>query len=196
MSWSNFNNQVRTRGLARTNRYRAVIPFPTLGNGNIQLAELFCDSVTLPGINIATTPQRVFGEVREMPYEKIYDAVQMTFYVDSQMIIKSVFDQWLSLVINPDSRTVQYYNSYIKDIELYVVNVDQSTPYKLTLYEAYPKTISPIQMSAESRELMKLTVSFSYKYWKASSAVASAQKLNTNSRITPQSQGSIVSPSF
>lgn len=196
MSWSNFSHQVRTRGLARTNRYRAIIPFPTLGNGNIQLAELFCDSVVMPGMNIATTPQRVFGEVREMPYEKLYDPVTMTFYVDSQLIIKSVFEQWVSLVINPNSRTIQYYRSYIKDIELYIVNVDQKEPYKVTLYEAYPKTISQINLSADSRDVMKLTVGFAYKYWKAEPAGAAAPNLINGSRLTTQTQGSFVGPSI
>jgi len=198
MSWTQFKAEVRTRGLARTNRYRAIIPVPVsnLGSADKQLISLFCDSVSLPGINLSTTPQRVFGEVREMPYEKIYDPVQMTFLVDSQMVIKSAFDSWIGMVINPNRRTVQYYDTYTTTIELYVVTVDQQEPYRITLYEAYPKSLGSIAMGAENREVMRLPVTFQYKYWKAESVKLKASQIITQSMPSVNSQGVLVPPSL
>jgi hypothetical protein len=159
------------------------------------MAELFCETVNLPGINIATTPQRIFGEDRQMPYEKIYDPVSMTFYVDTQMTIKTAFDRWIAMIINPDRRTVQYYNTYIRPIEIYIVSVDNQQPYKITLYEAYPKTIGSINLSSESREVMKLPITFQYKYWKVESTTLTASSILGSSAITANRQNVLVGPS-
>ena len=165
---TNFIGQIKSKRLARTNRYRVRIPFPTTDGRGVQLAELFCEAVTLPGVTIATTAERFYGEKREMPYERMFDPVTMNFYVDTEMTVKRSFDSWLNYIINPSSRAVQYYNSYTRNIQIYVDTVDEKTPYMLTLYEAYPKSIGTIQMGYESREIMKLSVTLEYRYWDAS----------------------------
>jgi len=192
MSWSEFNSQVRNRGLARTNRYKAIIP---IGNEE-RLLSIFCESTTIPGINISTTPQRIFGETREMPYEKMYDPVQMIFYVDSQMAVKGIFDDWLASVISTDRRTVQYYDSYVRPIELYVLTVDGQEPYRITLFEAYPKSMGTITMSAESKDIMKLPITFQYKYWKSDTVSLKEYKQVTQSLPSVDSQGILTPPAL
>ena len=63
-----FISLVKTRGLARINRYDVSIKFPRQKGDAQKIATLFCDSVSLPGANIATAQMRTYGEVREMPY--------------------------------------------------------------------------------------------------------------------------------
>ncbi len=164
---SNFISQVKTRGLARINRYEVLVPFPTAAASQptIEVANLFCDSVTLPGVNISTNPSRIFGEARELPYEKIFDPVTFTFYVDSDMSIRHAFDRWMALIIDPVNRTVGYYKDYTRDIAIYVKTVENSSPYKIMLYEAYPKNISSVTLDTNGREVMKMTVTMQYKYW-------------------------------
>lgn len=163
-----FISQVKTKGLARTNRYEVVIAFPNAVDQDTRsIANLFCDAVTLPGANIATQPMRIFGESREMPYEKSYDPVTMSFYVDSDMRIKKAFESWMGLIHNTNTRTLGYYENYIRPVEIYVNSVDGSTPYMLTLYEAYPKTLNSIQLDTAGREIMKMTVTMQYKYWRS-----------------------------
>lgn len=173
---NSFINEVKNRGLARTNRYEVVIIFPTAPE-TVRVANLFCDAVTLPGANISTTPMKTFGETREMPYEKIYDPVTMSFYVDSDLEIKKAFEEWMEMIYNSKTRTLGYYQDYIRPVEIYVKGVDDSAPYKITLYEAYPKTLNSIQLDANGKEVMKLTLTMQYKYW-----VSSA----TNQFPTPQ----------
>ena len=40
--------------------------------------------------------------------------------------------------------------------------------YLVRLYEAYPKSVGSVQMSYESKEIMKVTVQMMFKYWRAS----------------------------
>lgn len=163
---SNFIAEIKSKGLARTNRYMAMITFPSLDTEPQRLCSMFCESLTLPGVNVATAGHRLNGEVREFPYERSFDPVQMTFYVDAQMRIKKAFDDWHNKIVNPSTRNIGFYDDIKQDIPIYVYNVDDSNPYTIKLYEAYPKTIGSIQMSSDSKDVMKLSVTMIYKYWK------------------------------
>lgn len=161
-----FISQVKGRGLARINRYAVMIQFPNpVASDTTKVATLFCDAVNLPGASISTTPSRIFGEVREMPYEKIYDPVTMSFYVDSGLEIKQAFEQWMEMIFNTKTRTLGYYKDYTRPVHIYVYTVDDDAPYMLTLHEAYPKAINSVQLDTNGREIMKMTLTMQYKYW-------------------------------
>jgi hypothetical protein len=144
------------------------IRFPNSGTTSSKLVSWFCEVTSLPGMNIATSPQRIFGEIRQMPYERMFDPVTMSFYVDGDMEVKAAFERWIHLIFNQTSRTINYYENYVRDISITVKDVEDNTPYILTLKEAYPKSIQSIQLSAESKDIMKLTVQIEYKYWTSS----------------------------
>lgn len=163
-----FISQVKGRGLARINRYAVQIQFPrgmSVSSETRKIATLFCDAINLPGAAISTTPSRIFGEVREMPYEKIYDPVTMSFYVDSGMEIKRAFEQWMELIFNTKTRTLGYYKDYAMDVQIHVYTVDGDAPYSITLHEAYPKAINSVQLDTAGREIMKMSLTMQYKYW-------------------------------
>lgn len=189
MSWQQFRAEVRTRGLAKSSKYRVEIPFPTTNLVAANLGNLFCESTSLPGFNIATTPHRMYGEVREMPYEPMYDPVSMSFYVDAQLTIKTLFDEWMKLIINPDTRHIQYYNNFVRPVSLFSVTVDGQEPYKITLFEAYPKTIGSIQLSADGRDIIRLPVTFQYKYYKVEHFSITARKITPVVYPNSPSQG-------
>lgn len=164
-----FITEVKTRGLARTNRYLVSIPMPFADSDQNRLIELMCDSVTLPGINMATTPHRFWGEVREIPYERAFDNVTISFYLDTEMLAKKAFDQWMSLIQNPSTRTLNYYDNYVTQIQIDVLDLENdSVMYSVKLHEAFPKTINAIQLDASDRSIMKLQVVLSYKYFTTS----------------------------
>lgn len=153
------------RGVARNNRYLVTIP---LGYGNAsEIASLFCESVSLPGLSVATTPHRIYGEQHEVPYERMFDPVTFTFYVDGGMVIKKAFDDWMISIINPLTRTQSYYENYIRDVKIEVYNVDDSIPYEVTLFKAYPKSVQAVQLDANGKDIMKLTVTLVYKFWQS-----------------------------
>lgn len=163
---SDFITEVKTRGLARTNRFSVQLVFPTGGTDGDRLANLFCESVNIPGMTISTTPQRINGEVTEFPYERMFDPAQLVFYVDSQMLLKKQFDEWIDLIMNPVSRNISYYKSYVRDVTINVHTVEDKIPYTIQLIEAFPKTVGSIQLDSNGKEVMRLNVTLSYKYFK------------------------------
>lgn len=101
-----------------------------------------------------------------MPYEKMFEPVTMTFYVDKEMKVKLFFDEWLSNIQNPFTRTFAYYEDYISNIDVIVYDTQLNSRYKVSMYEAYPKSISAIQMDYNNKDVMRIQVTFQYKYWR------------------------------
>ena len=160
MSIREFIAEVKTRGLARTNRYLVEMPI-----AESELAALLCESASLPGISYASSQQKIAGESREMPYERMFDPITLTFYSDQDMIIKSMFDLWMGSIMDPRTRTFNFYNNYIKDIKIHVLDMQEEKRYTAVLYECYPKTITPVSLSSSDRDVMKFSVTLQYKYW-------------------------------
>lgn len=164
-------------GLMTTNRYRVEFSVPAAVNtpvqrGRLAAVQMYCDSVTLPGMSISTQQARSYGEFREMPYDRLFDNINLTFYVDNSMDTKRLFDDWINSIQDPATRQFNYYNEYITDITIYVEDKDENEQYRVKLFECYPKSISPIQMDYSSKDIMKLQVSINYRYWLSGSAVA------------------------
>lgn len=167
---SKFITQVKTEGLSRSNRFSVDITIPPklrAGAAFIDMSNmmLLCDQVQLPGFNFATTQNRSFGEFREIPYEKLYGDIQISFYLDTNLYAKRFFDDWVNLIQNPITRTFEYYDEYTTLMTIKVEDTNDEARYTTKVYEVYPKTITPIQLDYASREVMKLQVSLQYKYW-------------------------------
>jgi hypothetical protein len=178
-----FVSQVKSGGLARTNRYAVLFTPPAgVSSASLQKIMLFCDQVQLPGANFSTVQNRTFGEFREVPYEKIYDNINMSFYVDTDMKVKELFDNWQTIISNPLTRTYNYYNNYITNMVIEVQDLNDKTRYSVTLWECYPKTIGSIQLDYNSKDVMKISVGMQYKYWTAEpiSPLADGQKVPTS----------------
>lgn len=195
-------------GMARTNRYTVSIGVPiqlqqsVAATGvNLQTVHMFCDQLQLPGLNVNTTQIKTFGEIREMPYEFNYDPIQMVFLVDRNMVVKSFFDEWIMSIQDGETRAFNYYDSYIsKVMYIQVQDLQDYTTYNVSLHEAYPKTISAVQMGYEQKDIMKLSVTMNFKYWRAvntpSSNDSMTKKTDSNSRPYQQDQRDLAYGSY
>ena len=169
-----FVSQVKTGGLARTNRYAVIMSLPSgmvYNNDVTKKALMYCDQVQLPGTNFSTAQNRTFGEFRETPYEKLYEHINLSFYVDRDMLIKDMFDQWQNSIYNPQTRVFNYYNNYITDMTIEVQDNKDAPHYYVTLHECYPKSVGAVQLDYASKDVMKLSVSIAYKWFEARAEV-------------------------
>ena len=168
----NFISKVKQDGLARNNRFVVGIfadpnsQIMNLGDrGWMRDALLLCDQVQLPGTNFNTTDLRTFGEIRKTPYERLYEDINMSFYVDTAMTVKLLFDNWMTYIQDPGTRNFNYYDDYTADIVIEVQDVKNQSRYAVKLFEAYPKSIGAIQLDQGNKDVMKLSVNFAYKYY-------------------------------
>lgn len=189
MSFEQFLSKVKTGGLARNNRFAVAfygLPVASLSSGN-QLRDvlLLCDAAQLPGQSYATVPNRTFGELRETPYDRLYEPITLSFYVDRGMEVKYFFDRWMDKIYNPGSRKFAYYDEYTCDAAITVLDSNtepaqgrvfgkamttdweewNNETYTVSLREMYPKSVSAVSLDNANKDVMKLTVTFQYKYW-------------------------------
>lgn len=182
-------------GLARTSHFAVSFVMPKcldasrFGKDVLEKVLLFCEQTQLPGLNVATTPIRTWGETREMPYERMYEPITFTFYVDKEMKVKLFFDQWITSIQDNQTRHMNFYENYIVDVNVEVYDVADNSRYKATLFEAYPKTISAVEMNYGGKDVMRVQVTFAYRYWTTNqmSTVTSASGI-----IQPTGLGKIV----
>lgn len=177
---ADFISEVKTRGLASPNKFKVNIALPqkfTLDerdlrngerNSNHRMVQMFCDQAQLPDLNISTSQSRTYGEVREVPYENLYGNINMSFYCDSNYIVKDFFDRWIMSISDPNTRHFNYYNDYISpNIDIIMMNNNQSAVYGVKLFECYPKQLQAVSVDYASKDIVKVSVSMNYKYWRS-----------------------------
>lgn len=165
-----FISNIKSEGLMRTSRFAVAFSLPGaisagLYERNLRKILLYCDNINLPGITIETTAAKTYGEERQMPHQKQFETINMGFYVDNAMSVKSLFDNWMGAIQDPQTRNFNYYWDYVTDITIDVFDIADKTRYQVTLFQAYPKAINPIQMDYGNKDVMKLSVAMEYKYW-------------------------------
>jgi hypothetical protein len=146
------------------------------GVGSRNLSMLAVEA-SLPGKRIATTPHRMYGTIREMPYGALYDTIDITFMCTNIMIERAFFDMWQQYIIAPKSNYLNYYADYIGTIVIQKMDNSEieigSTAGELisifTIEDAYPKVVQaqPLSYTAKN-EILTLTVTFSYARWRSS----------------------------
>jgi hypothetical protein len=196
-SYNDFKSTVRQMGVSRQNRFSVMIAPPAaLESTNLQSVILFCKGVSVPGVNIVTAPVRTTGETIEAGYDRTFGAASMNFYVDTDLKVRYFFDEWMNLIQNSDTRIFNYPNDYkARTIEISVLRLDNNISYMITLYEAFPKSIDPINLSSDENGVMTLGVSFDFKYYKTELITQSKIRESQNQQlIGASSQGFTYAP--
>ena len=186
-------------GYAQPNKYEVSI-FPPIGGqswpesnhissvrGDAQEISLRCETVTLPGRNLSSTPDtNVHGPLREVVNNVNYaDSVTMVFQASSDLRERVFFERWQYTTFNPNTWNVGYYNDYIGTVDIYLLSkaadpwgADQRQ-YGLRLHECFPKEIAPTELSyASNNEIIRLTIDMNFRYWSTLDITQETPSLN------------------
>ena len=171
---SNINDFVsavkRSNGLAKANKYEIDIIAPSNhpGGTNNRHLNLLCNAITMPGHNLQQQTQRLATEpAREMVQSRSFAGnITASFYLDQSLELKSWFDKWLELAINPATHKARYYDDYIGEMNIYQLGGKGRT-YGIKCEEVYPATITPIEYSYDSTDTIALlSIEFAYRRWR------------------------------
>ena len=159
MSLEKFISHVKQVGFNTTSRFEVVIP-----NGSDKIT-LLCNASQLPGVNIMTNEIRYFGENLERPHGIVYPPIQLSFYIDNDLTAKKFFDSWSNAVFNRSSRVVGFYESYVKDIIINLLDKNGKALSSVRLVEAYPKSVGDIALDTSNVGMQVFNVTLVYKWW-------------------------------
>lgn len=220
-----FRSIMGRKGIARNNLYKFIItPPPGLQSaaralnmptqpGDVEDITLYCDSVTLPGVSLATVESRPYGygpsELKA--HTPIFQPISATFIVDAKGYTLSFFRNWMRGIVNytTEGKAVwrasvnglkafeaAYKYEYETNMELYLVagQVQSSSQNELNLdivsktviNRAFPIEIGATQLNyGFNDQYLTLPVSFSYFDWYSESLDQSG-----NQNATQQQAGS------
>lgn len=176
-------------GFQKQNKYQVLI-YPqasgsTFGAEDILLMDLLCDNVTVPGMNFSTNPVFTFGEPREVIYNRNFDAANLQFLADSKMRAREYFDEWQAAIMDPRTRTVNYYNNYVRLVEIRHLDREGNIQYNVTLHEAFPKAVNAYELGNDNNAVLRLSVQLQFKYYTYNSNFIQARQTNPRDSIAP-----------
>lgn len=153
------------------------------GNPTTREMNILCSNATLPGKQILTTDRRIGMEFQKVAYGYAVDDISLTFYLMNDYGVKDYFDAWANLVLNQETGEVGYKQDYAKTVKIHqlrrprkgfsanigpltgTVDIGGGTIYAVELVDAFPTTISGVQLSNELDGLVQLSVQLSYTKW-------------------------------
>jgi hypothetical protein len=154
-------------GYAVPNRFEVIITPPGSKKIDNTKISLRCESINLPGRNLNTLTQTIYGPSREIVDGVTYaEDITMTFQASSGLEERVYFEEWQALAFDERSWNVKYHEEYVSDIDIYVLDKQNTRRFGIKLKEAFPKTIGPTDLNQNpSNEIIKTSVSFSFRYW-------------------------------
>ena len=190
-SYSVLNEQmalVRGDGFSRPSRYEVLLLPPTgtkgtggdsinimsqemrraLGDQTVRRTSMRCESISFPGRNLDTTPDtNIYGPTREIVDGYSFANVSASFQCGTDMREKLYFETWQRLAYNVQTWAMQYYEDYVGAVQIFQLDENNIARYGVELVEAFPKTIAEQSLGyATTNEIHKISVTFSYRYWK------------------------------
>lgn len=201
MDLNKFTSYITSNGgIAKSNRYRVILPSNQIDTTTD--LNLLCESTSLPFLQIGTKEMIVGPKPFKIGNQRLTDDVTMTFLLTNTYSIKKYFDRWQKLIVK-DNYEVGYHNEYVRDIQIdqlsdNVVYVPKSGPddglrgptnnvdpvalepkivYSCVLKNAFPTSVSQIDLNTSNGEAVKLTVQFSYTDWEERKLDTSVQSI-------------------
>ena len=177
-----------TDGYAKNNRFEVVLSPPSgqrssfgppknsfapligtmVGDGTSRTTSLRCESIEMPSRTIDTEPDtNLYGPVRNIAQGYSYPAVSATFQCSSDMRERKFFETWQRQAYDPVTWSMGYYDDYVGTVDIYQLDEKDNRRYGIQLVECFPKDVGGIQFnSSPGADIQKITVSFSFRYWK------------------------------
>ena len=168
-------------GYAQPNRYEVVIVAPPkLGATNenflsgaerladIDRINLRAQSIIMPGRAMNTIEDNnIYGPNREIVDGIVYaDEIEVQFQSSSDLRERQFFQDWQSLMFNEQTWNMQYYSNYTAEMEIYILDKQDTRRYGVKLWEVYPKTVNPVPLSyGQNDELLITEIGFTFRYW-------------------------------
>lgn len=191
--------EIQSSGLAFTNRYEVLIYTPRfMGSSRIELMRsisMRCDSVTIPGRSLSTTPFRFYGPARNMPYEQVYSGeVNVSVVLSEDLRERKFFEEWMSGVSSIYNYKMGFYSDYTTIVDIDVIDRQDQALYTFTLEEVYPKAIGDLQVGYDKdNEFLRQDVTLSFRKYSQvqRQRQQSQQSANASNALAPSPEAAV-----
>ena len=140
-------------------------------NANGRRVRAFCNAINMPDREIIMKEVKHNGPARNIAYDFKSGDVNATFFADKFLRERTYFELWQKSAFSTANFNYNYYNDYVTNLNIFQLGQYASrqerddVTYGVQLIDAFPKTISAVDYSAEANTVQTLSVTFSFRYW-------------------------------
>ena len=152
-----------------------------------------CDAAEFPGRGFQVTEMRYYGPKQLTPGNTTYgDGITLSFLVRSKTFERQLFDDWMDIINPTTSFHFKYPADYYSTIEVFhyaefgkegsgiggskvptnikssgspAIKYEPEIIYGWRLLKAWPMMVNPQQVTWADTDILRLQVTFAYKYW-------------------------------
>jgi len=138
------------------------------GDGTTRHVSMKCSAITLPGRTFTTTQQEHYGPNRQMvtgvpDFGDITATFQMVGTSGNDI---KYFHAWQDMAVNASDFTAGYYDDYVGEVDIYLLDEKDQRKFGLRLEEAFPKMVADIPLNMDTSDaIVSLDVTFMYRKW-------------------------------
>ena len=175
---SDFMSKVENLGnVIKKDRFSVEITPPSSMASQIPASTInfLAKTISFPAKSFGSTTYRSGGRFGlEVPYETTFEPVSLTMLNTGNHAPRKFWDSWFEHIqgINAtpgNNYNMQYYKKFIGTIKISTYSEDQpikATPkYQITLHDAWPKTMSAIELGWENSDLADFDIDIAYSKW-------------------------------
>jgi hypothetical protein len=135
---------------------------------------LLCESVTIPGRQIATQEHFTDMKAIKKPYAYMNEDVNMVFHLTNDMYIWNFFNSWQESIINVNgNRAISFLDDIGSEVLIQIMGNTDYIPVKtIKLKNAYPTTLGSVELSnTAENQTLRCNISMAYEDWEEVGAV-------------------------
>lgn len=189
---NNFRADISKNGVLQTNKFIVAFNSPPCMQGvyvgtkqgtnysssTEQLIQARAESVKVPGVALLQSDINRYGvgPSQKMPFSARFTENAITFVSDRNSEIYMYFYTWMNKIHDFSgsayesnigaSYTTEYKDNYVTDLHVYVYDNSGNQVQDIVMYRAFPESINDINLNwNDTNQLLKITVSISYRDW-------------------------------
>jgi hypothetical protein len=164
-------NEFKSRiggSLASPANFRVMISGAVVDSDSSRHLALLCNQAQMPGRYFQTADRITHGPVAKIASASIYDEMVLSFYCQEGLGVYELFTDWQSYIQdNASTNEFSYFDDYVSDITIEQLDSSGKVSYAVTLIDAFPRMVSPMQLDWSSKDSFhNLQVSMVYRYWR------------------------------
>lgn len=129
--------QLNAEGISKNSHWDVQINIPDALRGSavvgsfpgIERTMAFrCEAGELPGRQLVTSDQKIYGPVYRTAYQSLYTDLNLTFLETSELSVRQFMEAWMDAIFDSGSNILQYQKSYQTTIIVTQYHVEADQP--------------------------------------------------------------------
>lgn len=171
-SIADFLGNLMKGGVSKTSHFDVLIPAanPDLGRD----MSFRCEAAEIPGRQIATTDNKIYGPVYKTPFQSVYAESSLRFVETANFDIRVFFETWMDTIWDSSTNQMSYPEKWMREIQIIQYDVTPSEAQgsnlkkvlTCKLRDAFPINVNQMPTDWTDDSFHRVMVTFAYRSYK------------------------------